>query len=153
MEFSAELFDLCNDDLQRLYPSLIDYVRISIYDIAPTILSMFDKNLSDYAMRHFKRDGIAIKTSHHILELRKGLPGIPEDARDPVGFTLKTKEDGERGVGMCVWSTGTSSSLLYIQSLATPGGPRCAVTVDLCPSTWPLAASFEPRGHGSICTP
>lgn len=114
VEFSAELFDLCNDDLQRLYPSLINYVQISIYDVAPTILSMFDKNLSDYAIRHFKRDGIHVKTSHHISSLRKGLPGIPEDAPDPVGFSLTTKEDGEMGVGMCVWSTGTFTFLTSI---------------------------------------
>lgn len=106
VEFAAELYDLCNDDLQRLYPSLIGKVRISIYDVAPSILSMFDKNLATYAMEHFKRDRVNILTSSNILGLRKGLPGIPEDAEDPVGFTLKTKEHGEVGVGMCVWSTG-----------------------------------------------
>ena len=110
VEFSAELFDLCNEDLQRHYPSLIGYVRITIYDVAPTILSMFDKSLSEYALTHFRRDGIEIETSHHIEELRRGLPTVdhnPEtESFKEEGYTLKTKEDGEIGVGMCVWSTG-----------------------------------------------
>ncbi|OBT57687.1 hypothetical protein VE04_02392 [Pseudogymnoascus sp. 24MN13] len=105
VEFSAELFDLCNDDLRKLYPSLIQHTRISIYDVAPTILSMFDKRLADYATNHFRRDGIAIKTSHHIRDLRPGLPGAEEEDGSS-GFTLTTEEDGEVGVGMCVWSTG-----------------------------------------------
>ncbi|KFY42307.1 hypothetical protein V494_02487, partial [Pseudogymnoascus sp. VKM F-4513 (FW-928)] len=105
VEFSAELFDLCNDDLRKLYPSLIQHARISIYDVAPSILSMFDKRLADYATNHFRRDGIAIKTSHHIRDLRPGLPGT-EEADGNSGFTLTTEEDGEVGVGMCVWSTG-----------------------------------------------
>jgi NADH dehydrogenase len=69
---------------------------------------MFDKRLADYATNHFRREGIAIKTSHHIQNLRPGLPGT-EDADGSSGFTLTTKEDGEVGVGMCVWSTGAPS--------------------------------------------
>jgi NADH dehydrogenase FAD-containing subunit len=66
---------------------------------------MFDKNLSEYALNLFKRDGISIKTEHHIQSLERGLPGI--DVKNDCGcLTLKTKEDGDIGVGMCVWSTG-----------------------------------------------
>ncbi len=110
VEFSAELFDLCNEDLQRHYPSLIGYVRITIYDVAPQILSMFDKSLSEYALNHFQRDGIEVQTSHHINELRRGLPAkeVGKEGEDFLheGYTLNTKEDGDIGVGMCVWSTG-----------------------------------------------
>ncbi len=106
MEFSAELFDLCKDDMKRLYPSLISDVRITIYDVAPNILSMFDSSLANYALENFRRDGITVKTSHHIEELRQGLPGGV--AGNDGCLTLKTKEDGEVGVGMCVWSTGSS---------------------------------------------
>ena len=72
VEFAAELFDLCNEDLKRLYPTLIPFVKISIYDVAPKILPMFDSKLADYAIDHFKRDGIKVKTNHNILELRPG---------------------------------------------------------------------------------
>lgn len=67
---------------------------------------MFDSSLADYALKLFNRDGIQVKTEHHILELRPGLPGSSDPDADGGGFTLKTQEDGEVGVGMCVWSTG-----------------------------------------------
>jgi NADH dehydrogenase FAD-containing subunit len=105
VEFSAELHDLCNEDLKRLYPDLIKYVQISIYDVAPNILNMFDKSLADYALEKFKRDGIQIKTNYQTQGLRRGLPGT-SDLESDHGFTLTTKQDGEVGVGMCVWSTG-----------------------------------------------
>ncbi|RDW75909.1 hypothetical protein BP5796_06730 [Coleophoma crateriformis] len=105
VEFAAELFDLCHEDLRKIYPSLIPFIQITIYDVAPKILPMFDSKLADYALKTFRRDGIAIKTEHHIQELRPGLLG-QENGDDGGCFTLKTKEDGEFGVGMCVWSTG-----------------------------------------------
>ncbi|KAF7960348.1 hypothetical protein EAE96_000033 [Botrytis aclada] len=107
VEFAAELFDLCHEDLSTLYPSLTPFIKITIYDVAPKILPMFDKNLANYALEHFKRDGIEIKTEHHILGLRRGLPKDGENGEDGgKGFTLNLKEEGDVGVGMCVWSTG-----------------------------------------------
>jgi len=67
---------------------------------------MFDSSLAEYALNLFRRDGIQVKTEHHIQELRPGLPGSSNPNSDGGCFTLKTKEDGEVGVGMCVWSTG-----------------------------------------------
>ena len=111
MEFSAELSDLVHEDMQRLYPGLVEFVRITVYDIAPKVLSMFDASLAKYAMETFRRENINIKTEHHVQELR---PGLPEStAKELAGisnaercYTLKTKEEGEVGVGMCVWATG-----------------------------------------------
>ncbi|PBP16107.1 hypothetical protein BUE80_DR013143, partial [Diplocarpon rosae] len=106
VEFAAELFDLCHEDLQRLYPQLIPHIKICIYDVATKILPMFDASLAKYAIDLFRRDGIEIKTEHHIESLQPGLPGSVDPNDDGGCFTLKTKEDGEIGVGMCVWSTG-----------------------------------------------
>ena len=104
VEFAAELYDLCHEDLQKVYPTLIPRIKISIYDVAPKILPMFDAKLAGYATQKFKRDGIAIKTEHHIEGLHPGVPGSPDNSGGC--YTLKTKEDGEVGIGMCVWSTG-----------------------------------------------
>jgi NADH dehydrogenase FAD-containing subunit len=81
-------------------------MNITIYDVAPKILPMFDSKLADYALNLFKRDGIKVKTQHNIEELRAGLPGKAREQGDGGCFTLKTKQEGEMGVGMCVWSTG-----------------------------------------------
>jgi NADH dehydrogenase FAD-containing subunit len=65
---------------------------------------MFDTKLADYATQKFRRDGIAIKTEHHIEGLHSSVPGSPDNTGGC--YTLKSKEDGKFGIGMCVWSTG-----------------------------------------------
>ncbi|EMC91170.1 hypothetical protein BAUCODRAFT_80098 [Baudoinia panamericana UAMH 10762] len=110
IEWSAELHDLVKEDMAKLYPELVEYARITVYDVAPKVLSMFDEKLSKYAMDTFKRQGINIQTSHHVEELRRGAPGnVAEKPGVKDGttiYTIKLKEEGEVGVGMCVWSTG-----------------------------------------------
>jgi NADH dehydrogenase len=110
VEFAAELHDTVYEDMKRLYPELFKHFRITIYDVAPKVLSMFDEKLGQYAMKHFQRASIHIRTSHHVEELRIGMPGSnngkPEAGQAPLSYTLKVKEGGEVGVGMCVWSTG-----------------------------------------------
>jgi NADH dehydrogenase FAD-containing subunit len=107
IEFSAELHDLINEDMSKLYPELIQFHKITVYDVAEKVLPMFDKKLADYATQKFKREGIEIKTSHHVEELSPGSPAersLSDDAKDYRLYTLKVKEEGELGVGMCVWS-------------------------------------------------
>lgn len=110
IEWSAELHDIVNEDMKKIYPDLIQHVHITVYDVAPTVLSMFDDRLSKYAMNHFARQGISIQTSHHVEELRLGAPqsaSESDDVKDSAScYTLKLKEEGEIGIGMCVWSTG-----------------------------------------------
>jgi NADH dehydrogenase FAD-containing subunit len=109
MEFAAELCDLIHEDLRKLYPGLTDYVRISLYDVASKVLPMFDATLADYAVKNYKRQGIKIKTSHHVEELRQGFPNEPDQPEHKMKggvYTLRTKEEGDVGIGMCVWSTG-----------------------------------------------
>jgi NADH dehydrogenase FAD-containing subunit len=132
IEFSAELHDLINEDLARIYPELIQYHKIVVYDVAEKVLPMFDEKLASYAMQKFKRRGIDIKTSHHVEELRQGAPAersASEDANDYHLYTLKVKEEGEIGVGMCVWSTPIlplcSSSKLTIDRHGTHAKPFC----------------------------
>jgi NADH dehydrogenase FAD-containing subunit len=108
IEFSAELHDIIKEDLSKLYPELIPYTQITVYDVAPKVLPMFDEKLGKYAMDRFSREGISIKTSHHVQELRQG---FPKDMDQTVNdehhiYTLKVAEEGELGIGMCVWSTG-----------------------------------------------
>jgi NADH dehydrogenase FAD-containing subunit len=104
------LHDLINEDLSKLYPDLIKNVNITVYDVAPKVLSMFDEKLGKYAEETFRRDGIQVKTSHHVESLRVGPPesSIRNEtvADDQACWTLRVKEEGEIGVGMVVWSTG-----------------------------------------------
>ena len=110
IEFSAELHDFIVQDLSRIYPELMKFVNVTVYDVAPKVLSMFDEKLGAYAIQVLSREGVKIRTSHHVEELRQGPPASlsnDESINDQATvWTLKTREDGEIGVGMVVWSTG-----------------------------------------------
>ncbi|EEH09736.1 external NADH-ubiquinone oxidoreductase [Histoplasma capsulatum G186AR] len=120
-ELSASLCDFIHEDMFKVYPQLKGDVRIILYDVAPTVLSTFDKSLSRYAMETLKREGVTIKMNRHIEELRWGEPnteGLHE--MDPKScLTLRTKEEGEEGVGMCVWATGNEIGPFVNKALNT----------------------------------
>ncbi|BCS17270.1 putative pyridine nucleotide-disulfide oxidoreductase [Aspergillus puulaauensis] len=118
-ELAAALRDFIYTDLITLYPTLVGLPRISLYDVAPKVLSMFDESLSRYAKETMKKEGIDVRTSHHIEDLRWGVPGAePPYEMDPRScLTLTTKEEGQVGVGMCVWATGNAMNELVRDSL------------------------------------
>ena len=121
-ELSAALSDFIQGDLARLYPDLKGMVRITLYDVAPKVLSMFDESLSRYATEVMSREGVTIKTEHHIQELRWGAPddkGERHEMDPKACLTLKTKEQGEVGVGMCVWATGNEMNKFVKNSLGS----------------------------------
>jgi NADH dehydrogenase FAD-containing subunit len=107
IEFSAELYDFIHEDMARIYPDLIKFTKIIVYDVAPNILTAFDDKLAKYAADVFSRNGIEIKTSTHIASLSQGLPEVDPELRvAKLGFTLGVEGEPERGIGMCIWSTG-----------------------------------------------
>ncbi|KAF2197065.1 external NADH-ubiquinone oxidoreductase 2 mitochondrial precursor [Delitschia confertaspora ATCC 74209] len=160
IEFAAELHDIITEDLARLYPELIPFHKITVYDVAPKVLPMFDQKLADYAMQTFKREGIHIKTKHHVEELRPGLPqeqqkeGKAKGPRTP--YTLKVKEEGEIGVGMVVWSTGLMQNPFVRQSLNKVEGLNETCAVPLTGASEQLESSaWSVKKHpktGSIIT-
>ncbi|KAF4121243.1 NADH dehydrogenase [Geosmithia morbida] len=103
IEFSAELHDLVHEDIARLYPHLIPYVRITVYDIAPKVLPMFDRKLADYATETFSRQGIRIKTQHAMQRLRK---------EDDFLMMRFAQEPEEIPASVVVWSTGLTQNPL-----------------------------------------
>jgi NADH dehydrogenase FAD-containing subunit len=141
IEFAACLSDLAKDDLSRMYPDLMQYLKISLYDVAPKVLPMFDASLADYAVKQYKRKNVDIKTSHHVVRLRKGLPN-DQDAKDHQEkqikhrvYTLETKEEGDVGIGMCVWSTGNQENPFVEKALnhvrRYPSGSANVVTGEI----------------------
>ncbi|TGJ85610.1 hypothetical protein E0Z10_g3138 [Xylaria hypoxylon] len=123
IEFAAELHDLVDEDLRKTYSSLIQFVNITVYDVAPKVLPMFDQKLAQYAMDTFKRERIAVKTEHHLTRIR------PDD--NCAGcLKLKFQEHGDKevGAGIVVWSTGLMQNPLIekleakvLEQLSTTG--------------------------------
>jgi len=98
VEFASELHDLLHAEVADHYPSLAKLAKITIYDVAPSILGSFDKTLVEYAEKTFSRDGISILTSHHVEKVEAG--------------KMFVKEQGEVPFGLLVWSTGLAPNPL-----------------------------------------
>ena len=105
IEFAAELHDLIHEDLAKMYPALVPLVRITVYDVAPKVLPMFDAALAKYAMETFARQGIEVKTEHHPQGVRRADGPLGSEHG---GLRIKLKEYGDQEVaaGLVVWSTG-----------------------------------------------
>ncbi|KAL8381439.1 hypothetical protein RB595_005622 [Gaeumannomyces hyphopodioides] len=106
IEFAAELHDLVHDDLARIYPALAPLVRITVYDVAPAVLPMFDRELAGYATELFARRGIEVRTRHHLTGIRAAGPGETGAALGGLKLRIEEHGDAEVGTGMVVWSTG-----------------------------------------------
>jgi NADH dehydrogenase FAD-containing subunit len=123
MEFAACLSDLIRQDISRMHPELMRYIRISLYDVAPKVLPMFDASLAQYAVNRYTRQNIEIKTSHQVEELRKGFPDDEQARSDQPSvvkgrvYTIRTKQEGDVGIGMCVWSTGSMNNPFVAKAL------------------------------------
>lgn len=103
IEFAAELHDLLHTDIKRHYGAqLARLAKITVYDVAPNILGMFDKSLRKYTEKTLAREGIKVLTSHHVEKVEAG--------------KLFVKEQGEVPFGMLVWSTGLAPNPL-VESL------------------------------------
>jgi len=102
VEFAAELHDLLHSDIKRHYPTLAWMARISLDDVAPNILGSFDSGLQEWATTKFKREGINVRTQHHVERVEEG--------------QMFVKEQGEVPFGLLVWSTGLAPNPL-IQSI------------------------------------
>lgn len=92
IEATAEIYDLWNEDMRFLYPHLDGKLTITIHDVAPTILSTFDKSLGDYALNSLHQKKVQIKTGSHIEK-------VEHDA-------IYTKEETRMPYGMLIWATG-----------------------------------------------
>lgn len=93
IELTAELSDLASRELRDLYPEIASEIHISIYDVAPQILSSYDRKLYEYANESLTRRTIAIETNAHISHVTATHIHL-QGGREPVPY------------GMLIWATG-----------------------------------------------
>ncbi|UJR09090.1 hypothetical protein I4U23_013337 [Adineta vaga] len=61
VEFAAELADLVREDLHHYFPRLVAQdVKITLIEALDHVLSMMDKQISDYTEKHFHRENIDV---------------------------------------------------------------------------------------------
>lgn len=95
IELTAELDDLCQNELRKLYPRVAEHVTISIYDVAPHILSAYDAKLHDYATSQLKARNVDVAPNTRIER-------VDEHA-------LYIKDKGRVPYGMLIWATGNKN--------------------------------------------
>ncbi|KAL5147934.1 External alternative NAD(P)H-ubiquinone oxidoreductase B3, mitochondrial [Glycine soja] len=97
VEFAAELHDFVLEDMAKLYPSLKDYVKITLLEAGDHILNMFDKRITEFAEQKFARDGIDVRLGSMVVKVGEN------------EITAKERSSGQIVSiphGMVVWSTG-----------------------------------------------
>lgn len=100
VEFAAELHDFIDQDLQHAFPGLMADVRITLLEGSKGILNSFDETLSAYAMKHFRRSRIEVRTNTVVKEVREREVVLAD------GSTI--------GHGLVVWSTGIGGTPLVL---------------------------------------
>ena len=94
VEFAAELHDFIDADLHRWFHNTVDHVRVTLLESSGSILGAFDRSLSSFAARRFRRQDIDVRTN------------TPVTAIDADAVTL---DSGERlPYGVAVWSAGNA---------------------------------------------
>uniref|UniRef100_A0A0D6R2N0 NADH:ubiquinone reductase (non-electrogenic) n=1 Tax=Araucaria cunninghamii TaxID=56994 RepID=A0A0D6R2N0_ARACU len=112
IEFAAELHDFVHEDLLKLYPSMKDFVKITVIQSGDHILNMFDQRISNFAEKKFQRDGIEVKTGCHVMEVTDEY------------IKMKEKSSGKAlsmSYGMIVWSTGIGTRPVVSQFMGQIG--------------------------------
>lgn len=55
MEVAAELHDMINEDLKKVYPDLMPFVSIKLIELQDHVLSTYDRAISDFTRQEFER--------------------------------------------------------------------------------------------------
>ncbi|XP_051125724.1 external alternative NAD(P)H-ubiquinone oxidoreductase B2, mitochondrial-like [Andrographis paniculata] len=100
VEFSAELHEFVTHDLAKLYPTLMEHVKITLLEATDHILNMFDKRITEFAEKKFGRDGINLKFGSMVTKVTE---------KD---ISIKERSSGQNvniPYGMVVWSTGIAT--------------------------------------------
>ncbi|MGV8016758.1 MAG: FAD-dependent oxidoreductase [Ignavibacteria bacterium] len=98
VEFAAELHDFIEEDVKRKYRDLAAYVEIILIEAGNSILASFDRKLSEYTTKIFKRQNIVIKTNSPVKEVDEKLIYLDNDT----SFKY----------GLLVWAAGNTSTNL-----------------------------------------
>ena len=60
VEVAAEMYDMMTEDMKKLYPELMPFVKIRVIELMDYVLSAYDRKLGEYAANLFKRNGIEL---------------------------------------------------------------------------------------------
>jgi len=115
VEFAAEMHDFIDEDLRRLFPSLVSDVRISLLEAGKAILNTFDAALGQYTTKFFRRQKIDIRTGAKVVRVERTRVLLSD--RTAIAY------------GLLVWTTGIAPTP-FVHSLALPKDASSRLMVD-----------------------
>lgn len=102
VEVAAELYDLIENDLSKLYPDIVKHVKIRVVELMDHVLSTYDRAISNYTAEIFKRNGIDLVLNSRVQSV----------SFDRVTTVDKNGTETEIPFGACVWATGIAMNPL-----------------------------------------
>lgn len=114
VEVAAEIHDLLRAELRRAFPDLAPRARIVLLEGGRRVLSQYRQALAGYAERHFRREGIEVRTETAVAAI---------GARE-----IALRGGGTLPYGVVVWATGNGPTafLEHLEGAPKEGG-RLAV--------------------------
>ncbi|CAN1231801.1 External alternative NAD(P)H-ubiquinone oxidoreductase B3, mitochondrial [Linum perenne] len=100
VEYAAELHDFASQDLASLYPSLKDYLKITLLEAGNHILPMFHKKVTDFANEKFQKDQIDVRTGSMVVKVSD---------KDISAKDRTTGQVESIPYGVVLWSTGIAT--------------------------------------------
>ena len=102
VEVAAELYDLIESDLSKLYPDIVKDVKIRVVELMDHVLSTYDRAISNYTADIFKRNGIELVLNSRVQSV----------GPNTVTTVDKDGNTNEIPFGACVWATGIAMNPL-----------------------------------------
>lgn len=69
VEFTGTLSDFLRQDLKRKFPSLMQYVSVTLLQSAQSILTQFDSRLAERALETFSKTDVNVRTGVRVVEV------------------------------------------------------------------------------------
>ncbi len=115
IEVAAEIHDLILAELARAFPDLAPRARVVLVEAGKRLLASFDGALSEYAARHFRREGIEVR-------MESPVAAVEEDR-------LLLASGESMRCGLVVWAAGTHPAS-FVRALDVPLDDRGRVVTD-----------------------
>ena len=115
VEFTSELYQFLDTEVCRRYPDLMEEYSVTLVESGKHLLGSFDKKVSNYVEKLFKKRKITMLTREGVKEVKKN--------------SLITRSGKELEFGLCVWSTG-NTALEFVRNLEIPLSRDGRIIVD-----------------------
>jgi len=145
-EFVAELHDFVTTDIKKLFPDLVQHVRVSLVEAGPALLGPFASKLQDYTKSLFQTRDISVR-------LGTSVTSVEDYDGDNFRFPARRAKLSDGTVlpfGTLIWSAGLQP-VQFTSGLDLPKGKNGRVLVDEFLRVKGFEGSIWAMGDGAMC--